>query len=243
MPLDTSQQLTTVNSKIRKADKNKPAFTMYPNARRTVEDCTTGVLKVSRNKKISKDKLPMIRKGEFAGYVIFTLTLEERATCPRTCYHWDDCYGNNMAFAHRFPAGKALEDAIEREIAEHCAIYKGVIVRLHVLGDFYSVDYVKHWQDLLSRHDNLAVWGYTGYAPNSDIGLAIRAVRGGFGTRFSVRFSNAPDEVFSANSTEVAEEESGKSAVCPEQTGKAESCATCTFCWSAQTRQVLFLTH
>ena len=243
MPLDTSQQLTTVNSKIRKADKNKPAFTMYPNARRTVEDCTTGVLKVSRNKKISKDKLPLVRKGEFAGYAIFTLTLEERATCPRYCYHWDDCYGNNMAFAHRFPAGKALEDAIEREIAEHCSIYKGVIVRLHVLGDFYSVPYVQKWAALLHRFANLAVWGFTGYSPDDPIGVALALVREQFGTRFSVRFSNAPDEVFSANSTEVAEEESGKSAVCPEQTGKAESCATCTFCWSAQTRQVLFLTH
>lgn len=229
--------------KIRKADANKPPVTMYPNARRRVEDCTTGVLKVSKNKKISKDKLPMIRKGEFAGYVIFTLTLEERATCPRTCYHWDDCYGNNMAFAHRFNHGKALEDAIEREIAEHCAIYKGVIVRLHVLGDFYSVDYVQHWQDLLYRHDNLAVWGYTGHSPDSAIGFAIEAARVGLGTRFSVRFSNAPDHQFSAQSTEVMQPETGKSAVCPEQTGKAESCATCAFCWSAQTRQVLFLTH
>lgn len=229
--------------KIRKADVGKPPVTMYPKARRKVEDCTTGVLKVSKNKKISKDKLPMIRKGEFAGYVIFTLTLEERATCPSYCYHWDDCYGNNMAFAHRFNAGEALEAAIQREIAEHCSIYKGVIVRLHVLGDFYSVDYVNVWRSMLARHDNLAVWGFTGYRKSDPIGSAIDSVRQQFGTRFSVRFSNAPDVTFSANSTEVSEPVSGKSAVCPEQTGKSESCATCTFCWSAQTRQVLFLTH
>ena len=235
--------LDFTHTKIRKADKDKPPVTMFPNARRTAEDCTTGVLKVSRNKKISKDKLPMIRKGEFKGYVIFTLTLEERATCPRYCFHWDDCYGNNMAFAHRFNAGQALENSIEREIAEHCSIYKGVIVRLHVLGDFYSVPYVELWQSLLARPSNLAVWGFTGYRPTDPIGLSLAKVRQQFGTRFSVRFSNAPDEIFSANSTEVAEEESGKSAVCPEQTGKTESCATCTFCWSAQTRQVLFLTH
>lgn len=229
--------------KIRKADTNKPPVTMYPNARRTVEDCTTGVLKVSKNKKISKDKLPMIRKGEFAGYVIFTLTLEERATCPTYCYHWDDCYGNNMAFAHRFNAGPALEAALEREVAEHCSIYKGVIVRLHVLGDFYSTEYALLWGKLLNRHANLAVWGFTGHRKDSNVGHILDLIRQTYGTRFSVRFSNAPDEVFSANSTEVAEPVSGKSAVCPEQTGAAESCATCTFCWSAQTRQVLFVTH
>ena len=25
---------------------------------------------------------------------MYTVTLEERATCPKTCKHWYDCYGN-----------------------------------------------------------------------------------------------------------------------------------------------------
>ena len=227
---------------MKKADINKPAETMYKNSRRAVADCKT-VLKRSNNKKLSKDKLPVIKKGKFAGYVIYTLTLEERATCPRYCYHWDDCYGNNMMFAHRIQHGPELEQAIEKEIAELTAIYRGVIVRLHVLGDFYSVDYVALWQGLLAKHDNLAIWGFTGHKPASDIGLAIRAVRGGFGDRFAVRFSNAPDAIFSANSAEISKPEKGRSIVCPEQTGAAESCAACTVCWSAPDRQVLFLTH
>ena len=86
---------------MRKADINKPAVTMYPKARRVVQD-SVNVLKQSKNAKIAdKGKLPVVKKGKFAGYVIFTLTLEERATCPRDCFHWDNCYGNNMAFAHR----------------------------------------------------------------------------------------------------------------------------------------------
>jgi len=227
---------------MKKADLNKPAATMYPKSRRAVADCKT-VLKQSKNKKLSKDRLPVIKKGRFAGYVIYTLTLEERATCPRYCYHWDDCYGNNMMFAHRIQHGQELEQAIEKEIAELTTIYRGVIVRLHVLGDFYSVDYVALWQGLLAKHDNLAIWGFTGHKPASDIGLAIRAVRGGFGDRFAVRFSNAPDVLFSANSAEISKPEKGRSVVCPEQTGAAESCAACTVCWSAPDRQVLFLTH
>ena len=128
---------------MRKADINKPAFTMYPNARRSIAELKTGALKLSKNNKIAdKGKLPVVKKGKFKGYVIFTLTLEERATCPRECYHWDNCYGNNMAFAHRIEHGPALEAKLGEEIAELCATYKGVIIRLHVLGDFYSVDYV-----------------------------------------------------------------------------------------------------
>jgi hypothetical protein len=227
---------------MKKADTNKPAVTMYPKSRRAVADCRS-VLKQSKNKKLSKDKLPTIKKGKFAGYVIYTLTLEERATCPRYCYHWDDCYGNNMLFAHRIQHGPELEAALQKEVAELCATYRGVIIRLHVLGDFYSVDYVAMWQSLLTKFDNLAVWGFTGYKPTSDIGLAIRAVRGSFGERFAVRFSNAPDLTFSANSAEISKPEKGRSVVCPEQTGAAESCAACTVCWSAPERQVLFLTH
>ena len=65
---------------------------MYPKSVKFLGDYPHKVLKQSKNKKLSKDKLPVIKKGEFKGYVIYTLTLEERATCPRECYHWDDCY-------------------------------------------------------------------------------------------------------------------------------------------------------
>jgi hypothetical protein len=228
---------------MRKADINKPAVTMYPKARRAVSD-SVSVLKLAKNNKISdKGKLPIIKKGKFAGYVIFTLTLEERATCPRECYHWDNCYGNNMAFAHRFEHGAALENKLEQEIAELCATYKGVIVRLHVLGDFYSVDYVNLWQSLLCKYDNLAVWGYTGNLPNSPIGLAIRFVYNYIGDRFSVRFSNAPTMRFSANSNDLFRPVKGQSFICPEQTGAAANCANCALCWSAPDKQVLFMTH
>ena len=229
---------------MRKADINKPAVTMYPNARRSIAELKTGALKLSKNNKIAdKGKLPIVKKGKFKGYVIFTLTLEERATCPRECYHWDNCYGNNMAFAHRIEHGPALEAKLGEEIDELCSTYKGVIIRLHVLGDFYSVQYVALWQSLLCKYDNLAVWGYTGNTRNSDIGLAIRAVRGGFGNRFAVRFSNDLTYKFAANSTERAAPVKGKSFVCPEQTGDVANCANCALCWSADTRQVLFMTH
>ena len=227
---------------MRKADINKPAATMYPKSRRAVADCKS-VLKQSKNKKLSKDKLPVIKKGKFKGYVIYTLTLEERATCPRYCYHWDDCYGNNMMFGHRIEHGPKLEAALQKEVAELCALYRGVIIRLHVLGDFYSKEYVLLWGGLLRKHDNLAIWGFTGYEPASEIGLAIRAVQVGYGDRFAVRFSNAPKYKFSANSADLFKPVKNQSVICPEQTGATESCATCTICWAATDVQVLFQTH
>ncbi len=228
---------------MKKADINKPAVTMYPKSVKVLSDYSHKVLKQSKNAKLSKDKLPVIKKGKFKGYVIYTLTLEERATCPRSCYHWDNCYGNNMMFAHRLQHGSELEQRIKDEIEELCGTYKGVIVRLHVLGDFYSRAYVWTWGELLFAFDNLAIWGFTGHAPDSDIGIEIKFCRDKFGERFSVRFSNAPTHQFSANSADLYKPKKNKSIICPEQTGKAESCATCTLCWSAPDKQILFVTH
>ena len=217
---------------------------MYPNARRSIAELKTGALKLSKNNKIAdKGKLPIVKKGEFKGYVIFTLTLEERATCPRECYHWDNCYGNNMAFAHRIEHGQALEAKLEEEVKELCSTYKGVIIRLHVLGDFYSSIYALLWGKLLNLYDNLAVWGYTGHDKNSSIGHILDLIRQRYGSRFSVRFSNDLDYIFSANSTERAKPKAGKSFVCPEQTGDVANCANCALCWAATDRQVLFMTH
>jgi hypothetical protein len=99
------------------------------------------------------------------------------------------------------------------------------------------------WRHLLAEFDNLAIWGFTGHKPTSYIGKAIQSVRVGFGERFAVRFSNAPEWQFSANSADLFEQVKNKSVICPEQTGQTESCSTCTICWAAKDMQVLFQTH
>jgi len=229
---------------VKKSDINKPAETLYKKTRKNLAEYPHRVLKQVSNKKLAgKGGLPVIQKGRFKGYVVHTLTLEERATCPRHCHHWDTCYGNNMPFAHRLEHGPELEQRIAEEIEELCATYRGVIVRLHVLGDFYSVPYVMLWDQLLSDHDNLAVWGYTAHHHAHGIGLLIKTVRDKHGERWSVRFSGNVVELFSANSLDVEKPVPGVSFACPEQTGDTKSCATCALCWSAPDRRVLFATH
>jgi len=239
---------------MRKADINKPNSTMYVNSRRTVEQAKN-VLKLSKNKKISDERLPQVKKGRFKGYVIYTLTLEERATCPRECFHWDDCYGNNTPFAHRIQHGPELENKLRVEIDKLCDTYKGVIVRLHVLGDFYSVDYVKLWDELLMTYDNLAVWGYTAHKPTSAIGKEIANLRKLYSVyevvdspRFNVRFSDAGDTSFSALSSDkqrdtiTIKDYEKRATVCPEQTGRVANCASCCLCWQSS-EPIIFLTH
>lgn len=193
------------------------------------------------NVKIGRD----VRKGRFRGYWIYTLSLEERATCPRSCAHWHDCYGNNMPWAKRYQHGPELEAAIVAQIERLMANKKrrGILVRLHALGDFYSVDYVHFWGRLLRKFPRLAVFGYTARAPGTPIGDAVFYTQHAIGARrFAVRWSDGARD-WGATVSIVKEEDCPSGAfVCPEQTGKTLACATCGACWGTS-KNVAFIGH
>ena len=190
-----------------------------------------------------KGKSNVIRKGKWTGMPMFSLTLQERATCPQSCHHLDDCFGNNMGFAHRFQHGEELEQAIRAEIGFLARMYpQGFVVRLHILGDFYSAQYVQVWHDLMAQYSNLRVFGYSARYDGDDITEALIRIRYDYSDRWWVRFSTniAYDDdgmIFAAR-----EDFQGESVTCPEQTGKADDCLSCGYCW-AGTKTVKFLSH
>jgi hypothetical protein len=193
------------------------------------------------NVKIGRD----VRKGWARGYWIYTLTLEERATCPRTCHHWATCYGNNMPYAKRVDRRDrgALEAAIRRDVVRLLSVRgrPGILVRLHALGDFYSAPYVRFWSALLREFPGLAAYGYTAYAPTTDIGKAITAAKREHGRRFAVRWSNGRDDEDCAIPVRAVDE-AVNAIVCPEQTGATTGCGTCGLCWGTA-RNIAFLEH
>lgn len=183
---------------------------------------------------------------------IYSLTLEERATCPRTCEQWDNCYGNNMPFAHRFDhTDKDFLKLLEENVDDVCLKHpEGVLLRLHVLGDFFSVEYVKFWARMLGKHDNLHIFGYTHHDPeDSIIGFLIDAMNVLYEEQFAVRFSDSGKTIFSAHvikpdqRARTMTERPQSALICPEQDGKTSSCATCGLCWSAGNRSIFFLEH
>lgn len=193
------------------------------------------------NVKIGRD----VRKGKlFRGYWIYTLTLEERATCPRTCHHWATCYGNHMPWAKRLKHSSRLERRIETDVAKLLAVRDrvGVLIRLHALGDFYSVRYVALWDALLKLHPRLAVFGYTARRPGDPIGDAIAKVKSIHGHRFAIRYSDG-GEAEDCTVSIMGEDDCPPSAfVCPEQSGRTRCCATCGLCWNT-TKNVAFVEH
>jgi len=192
------------------------------------------------NVKIGRD----VRKGKFKGYWIYTLALEERATCPRSCEHWQSCYGNNMPFAkrvdHTDPAFlPALEDELDVLLARHKV---GVLVRLHALGDFYSPAYVLFWRRMLIKHPRLSLYGYTARMPETDIGREILLMNVTLKWRSMIRFSNGGGATMSTVTIMDPADRPDNAFICPEQTEQTRCCATCGACWSTL-KNVAFLQH
>jgi hypothetical protein len=198
------------------------------------------------NIKIGRD----VRKGRLRGYWIYTLSLEERKTCPSSCQHWQSCYGNNMPFAkrvdHTHPEFLAtLETSLDllcQGAAKPHTLATGILVRLHALGDFFSVEYVEFWQRMLATHKNLAIYGYTAHPPESGIGWLLGMMNSLFQDRCMVRYSNGG--MMQMSTVSIGREDScPKDAfVCPEQTGKTLGCDSCGLCWGTR-KNVAFLEH
>lgn len=199
------------------------------------------------NRKIGK----VVTKGAWKGMPLYTLTLAERVTCPSDCFMWRSCYGNAMPFARRHAPGMELEQRIGIEIAALAKQHRrGFVVRLHVLGDFYSLDYVKLWQRLLLQHKELHVYGYTAHAMTSanaqskEIASLLLRLRG---DRWFVRTSSPTRLPGGATVIDRIPEGVAvpEGIVCPAERDATECCATCGICWSPNFRNntIVFVRH
>lgn len=215
--------------------------TKFPTRVMSVDEMPSLLVSGHSNVKIGRD----VRKGHLKGYWIYTLSLEERATCPTSCKHWQSCYGNNMPFAKRVNhRDEKFLASLEAEIAKLLRTRgrRGTLIRLHALGDFYSPAYVDFWRDQLRRHPALAVFGYTAHPWHSTIGQRLQLALDEFGDRAMIRNSDG-DRGQMATVSIASEEACPPDAfVCPEQTGQTRCCATCGACWSTK-KNVAFVAH
>lgn len=215
--------------------------TRYRKSVKRVDQVSNLLVSAHSNVKIGRD----VRKAKFRGYWIYTLSLEERKTCPSSCRHWQTCYGNNMPFAKRIDhTDPAFLPTLEAEISKLCAMKNraGVLIRLHALGDFFSVEYVQFWMQMLRSFPNLALFGYTARHPVTPIGDTVWIMNRIWSDRCMIRFS---DGQLPEMSTVSIGDETGcppNAFICPEQTGKTRCCATCGACWST-TKNVAFMEH
>lgn len=199
-----------------------------------------------------------IEKGDWKGMPLFHLTLEERASCPRSCPLWAGCYGNAMHMARRHEhLHPDFLDLLRAEVWMLAREHKdtGFAIRLHTLGDFFSVEYVLFWAELCERLPQLHVFGYSqNHHDAADpgeraIGEVLSKVAEGAWDQFAIRRSNTRGPRGAIVIDDPSE--AGDAIMCPAQhtaaeaDGKSEACSTCGLCWSAgaKDKTIAFLRH
>ena len=221
------------------------ARTIFP---RSVKEPAERVLVSGFNNAKTGDR---VLKGPWRGCKIYTLTLEERASCPPCCGLWRECYGNAMPFARRHAHGESLEGRLWHQVPALLSLHRiGIAVRLHVLGDFYSPSYARLWCHLLAACNRLHVWGYTAHPEDGEIGGILAWMNELFPDRCRIRFTVEPGSPLGPLQATTCWERPHASViadgqVCPAQLGATECCGTCALCWARPMlgRRIVFLGH
>ena len=193
--------------------------------------------------------------GDLRGAKIVTLSLEERATCPRSCVHWTTCYGNNMHRARRWAYGPMLTYGMAGEIRRLCCAHPGVLVRLHTLGDFPDKKYIDWWESQLRLWPNLFCFGFTAHRPSTAMGRAIAKVRNRYKgsysikSRFAIRHSGVSGEWGSFTiDYPTTRRKIADALCCPEQVDadlhpeRKTHCGSCAACWQSSV-PIVFREH
>jgi hypothetical protein len=177
---------------------------------------------------------------------MYALTLEERATCWTGCQNWELCYGDNMPFAKRHRPGPDLEAAVAADVDTLAARSPaGFVIRLHVLGDFYSPEYVAFWSHRLAHVPALRVFGYTHWRHAHPIGAAVSQLVQTFPDRAAFLRSDrteAQDPLPGAMTIAEGAAAAPATIICPEQTGQTAACTTCGLCMNGR-NSVSFIDH
>lgn len=193
----------------------------------------------------------VVSRGSWIGMPIYALTLEERKTCPASCMHWQSCYGNNMNWSKRYQSTPTFEIALWNNLSFLQSKHpKGFVVRLHILGDFYSLGYVTLWDTAMKTFPALRVFGYTARMPRSEIGGAVAKVGRAYPKRWKVRRSVPMPLTYEGESIPISSATAETALdprviVCPAQLDKTSACSTCGLCWAEASwnKAIAFINH
>ena len=208
-------------------DPTHPAVTagvpLFPSEVYSARDVDRCLIPAENNSKIGSHWTKVWRDAP-----IYTLTLAERVTCPRTCSQWASCMGNHMPRAWRIAYDDLLLPRLEEEIWNLAAMHNAFAVRLHTLGDFVDPAYTRFWLEQVRKTPELRCFGFTANPREDEIGQLIE---GAGWDRFRIRFSNQTGPRSSRVMIDAPRGRHPDGAVtCPVESGDADTCGACGLC-------------
>ena len=172
--------------------------------------------------------------------VLPSFSLPVLKTCPgKTEFCSRLCYGLRGRFTHQkmreiyqtnLKASKQA-DFVERIVREILKT-KTRAFRLHVVGDFYSVEYVEKWIEIADRLPDVKFFGSTRSWRVPELRHAVERFRDlpNVYLRASVDFSHSdqPSDSWGVWTIE------GEGDPCPHDYGLVKNCITCKKCWQTK---------
>jgi len=172
--------------------------------------------------------------------VLPSFSLPVLKTCPgKTEFCSRLCYGLNGRFTKQrmreiyqsnLEASKQADFAerIVREILKT----KAEVFRLHVVGDFYSVEYVERWLEIADRLPDVKFFGSTRSWRVLGLRDTVKRFRDlpNVYLRASIDFSHLDKPSYSWGVWSIE----GKGDPCPHDYSLVENCITCKKCWQTK---------
>jgi hypothetical protein len=148
-----------------------------------------------------------------------------------------------MDFADRIILDSALMARLTVEIEALASTYPdGFCVRLHVLGDFATLEYAKFWIDAVRLTPAMHCYGFTAHDQNSKIGSLINGESFKW-DRFRIRFSYGEGERSANVRPEPPRKLYDEGQTCPaDAEHDALDCGKCGLCVS-QKGPIIFKLH
>lgn len=201
------------------------------------------------------------QKGEFYNSV-YVWNLPSVSTCPGAS-EWcmKNCY-NADTRTDKFPIEKwqtnwwqvinkknDLKNYIIKQLKESqepCA------VRLHSSGDFFSVDYINFWFDIIEMNPKVSFWAYTRSWIIDELYLPLRHLNSLknmqlFASWDYTMSENPPSDwrksIVVDSLSGIEKLDKSKDFSCPEQFGEKPNCASCGFCIKASHKNIIFTLH
>jgi len=118
------------------------------------------------------------------------------------------------------------------------------VVRIHVGGDFYSVEYVDTWRFICEARPNTQFWAYTRSWTQPELREALERLRALPNVELFASTDTAmplPPEGWRVAFIEDDSRASG--LACPHQQGHVASCLDCGYCFRKKAGNVVFQIH
>jgi hypothetical protein len=189
----------------------------------------------------------LISRGNLKLGVLPSFSLPVITTCPgKTPFCELYCYGlkGNFKLQNVLDANeRRLDASLRGDFAETMVAEirksRAPAFRLHVVGDFYNVEYIEKWIDIAKRLPHVVFFGST------------RSWRCDFLAEAMKKFRDM-DNVYMKASIDLSDTLNprtcgwriwsieGEGTPCPHDEGRVASCLMCTRCWSVRDTDVSF---